>query len=107
MGICRAARDGDALLLGYPNQESPGGTGGKRRHPVPSRIPASERTSRELDELLTHGVADGDARAELLKLAVRRIVRKRWRPRSPRRSDGSTTRMAHRDGYRRGRLRIL
>src|SRR5690349_9027922 len=42
--------------------------------PVPTRIPASERTSQKLDELLTQGVADGDARAELLKLAVKKIV---------------------------------
>ena len=42
--------------------------------PVETRIPASERTSQKLNELLTHGVADGDARAELLKLAVRKIV---------------------------------
>ena len=39
-----------------------------------SRIPASERTSQKLNELLTQGVAEGDARAELLKLAVRKIV---------------------------------
>jgi len=38
------------------------------------RIPPSERTSQQLGELLSHGVADGDARVELLKLAVRRIV---------------------------------
>jgi hypothetical protein len=42
--------------------------------PVPTRIPASERTSQKLEALLTQGVADGDARAELLKLAVRKIV---------------------------------
>ena len=41
---------------------------------MPTRIPASERTSQKLDELLTQGVADGDARTELLKLAVRKIV---------------------------------
>jgi hypothetical protein len=41
---------------------------------VEKRIPASERTSQKLKELLTTGVADGDARAELLKLAVRKIV---------------------------------
>jgi len=41
---------------------------------VETRIPASEPTSQKLNELLTHGVADGDARAELLKLAVRKIV---------------------------------
>ena len=39
-----------------------------------TRIPASERTSQKLDELLSQGVADGDARTELLKLAVRKIV---------------------------------
>jgi hypothetical protein len=32
---------------------------------VKTRIPASERTSQELNALLTKGVADGDARAEL------------------------------------------
>jgi hypothetical protein len=42
--------------------------------PVPTRIPASERTSQKLEELLSQGVADGDARPELLKLAVRKIV---------------------------------
>jgi hypothetical protein len=41
---------------------------------VASRVPASERTSQKLDELLTQGVAEGDARAELIKLAVRKIV---------------------------------
>ena len=39
-----------------------------------TRIPTSERTSQKLNQLLTHGVADGDARAELLKRAVRKIV---------------------------------
>ena len=39
-----------------------------------SRIPASERTSQKLNELLTQGVAEGDARSELIKLAVRKIV---------------------------------
>jgi len=41
---------------------------------VETRIPASERTSQKLNELLTTGVADGDARAELLKLVVRKIA---------------------------------
>ena len=36
--------------------------------PVPTRIPASERTSQKLDELLTQGVAAGDARVEELLL---------------------------------------
>lgn len=39
-----------------------------------SRIPASERTSQKLNELLTRGVAEGDARSELIKLAVRKII---------------------------------
>ncbi len=38
------------------------------------RIPASERTSQKLHELLTQGVADGDARTELIRLAVRKII---------------------------------
>jgi len=42
--------------------------------PVETRIPASERTSQKLNELLTQGVAEGDARSELIKLAVRKIV---------------------------------
>ena len=33
---------------------------------MPTRIPASERTSQKLDELLTQGVADGDARSLLV-----------------------------------------
>ena len=39
-----------------------------------TRIPASDRTSQKINELLTDGVAAGDARAELVKLAVREIV---------------------------------
>lgn len=39
-----------------------------------SRVPATERTGQKLDELLTQDVADGDARAELRELAVRKIV---------------------------------
>src|SRR5437773_2585510 len=42
--------------------------------PVEMRIPASERTSQKLNELLTQGIAEGDARSELIKLAVRKIV---------------------------------
>src|SRR5262245_35798863 len=53
------------------HREAPAARGGI---PVPTRIPASERTSQKLEELLTQGVADGDARTELLKLAVRKIV---------------------------------
>jgi putative transposase len=39
-----------------------------------ARIPASEQTHQRLEALLKDGVADGDARSELLKLAVRKIV---------------------------------
>ena len=39
-----------------------------------TRIPASERTSQKLEELLSQGVTDGDARSELLKLGLRKIV---------------------------------
>ncbi len=38
------------------------------------RIPASERTHQQLEQLLQQGIGDGDARAELIKLAVRKIV---------------------------------
>jgi hypothetical protein len=41
---------------------------------VETRIPASERTSQKLNELLKAGVADGDARAEPLKLAVHKMI---------------------------------
>jgi len=41
---------------------------------VESRVPASERTSQKLNELLSQGVGEGDARSELIKLAVRKIV---------------------------------
>jgi len=77
---------------------------------LPTRIRASERTSQELDELLSQGVADGDALAELLKLAVRKIVeevleaevadavgRGYYEGRAP---PGAR----YRNGYRRGRL---
>ena len=39
-----------------------------------ARIPASEQTHQRLEALLREGVADGDARTELFKLAVRKIV---------------------------------
>jgi putative transposase len=42
--------------------------------PMGARIPASEQTHQRLEELLKGGVADGDARTELFKLAVRKIV---------------------------------
>jgi putative transposase len=39
-----------------------------------ARIPASEQTHQRLEALLKDGVADGEARSELFKLAVRKIV---------------------------------
>lgn len=76
-----------------------------------SRIPASERTHQKLDELLTQGVADGDARAELLKLAVRKIVEEALEAEvvdalgREYYENGATPGAGYRNGYRRGRLR--
>jgi putative transposase len=77
---------------------------------VPTRIPASERTSQKLDELLTKGVADGDARAELLKLAVRKIVEEALEAEVADAvgrgyyANGAPPGAGYRNGYRRGRL---
>lgn len=76
-----------------------------------SRIPASERTSQKLSELLTQGVADGDARAELLKLAVRKIVEEALEAEVAEvvgrgyYEGGAAPGAGYRNGYRRGRLR--
>ncbi len=76
-----------------------------------SRIPASERTSQQLDELLSQGVADGDARAELLKLAVRKIVEEALEAEVAETvgrgyyENGAESGAGYRNGYRRGRLR--
>jgi putative transposase len=78
---------------------------------VESRIPASERTSQKLSELLTEGVADGDARAELLKLAVRKIVEEALEAEVAEvvgrgyYQAGAAPGAGYRNGYRRGRLR--
>jgi transposase-like protein len=78
---------------------------------VPTRIPASERTSQKLDELLTQGVGDGDARAELLKLAVRKIVEEALEAEVAEAvgreyyENGAAPGAGYRNGYRRGRLR--
>ena len=78
---------------------------------MPTRIPASERTSQKLDELLTQGVADGDARAELLKLAVRKIVEEALEAEVAEvvgrgyYEAGAAPGAGYRNGYRRGRLR--
>jgi len=77
---------------------------------VPTRIPASERTSQKLDELLSQGVADGDARAELLKLAVRKIVEEALEAEVADAvgrgyyENGAPPGAGYRNGYRRGRL---
>jgi putative transposase len=78
---------------------------------VPTRIPASERTSQKLEELLSQGVADGDARAELLKLAVRKIVEEALEAEVAEAvgreyyENGAAPGSGYRNGYRRGRLR--
>jgi putative transposase len=78
---------------------------------VESRIPASERTSQKLRELLTEGMADGDARAELLKLAVRKIVEEALEAEVAAAlgrgyyEAGAAPGAGYRNGYRRGRLR--
>jgi transposase-like protein len=80
---------------------------------VPTRIPASERTSQKLEELLTQGVADGDARAELLKLAVRKIVEEALEAEVAEAvgrnyyENGAAPGAGYRNGYRRGRLRTV
>src|SRR5439155_6095177 len=108
---CWITRRG-CTLAWQPNSSSPGGTGGKRRHPVASRIPASERTSRELDELLTRGVAGVDARAELLELAVRKIVEEALEAEVAGAKgrgyyeNGAPPGVGYRNGYRRRRLAI-
>ncbi len=77
---------------------------------MPARIPASERTSQKLDELLTQGVAGGDARAELLKLAVRKIVEEALEAEVADAvgrgyyENGAPLGAGYRNGYRRGRL---
>jgi len=78
---------------------------------VETRIPASERTSQKLSELLTKGVADGDTRAELLKLAVRKIVEEALEAEVSEAlgrdyyENGAEPGRGYRNGYRRGRLR--
>ena len=77
---------------------------------MPTRIPASERTSQKLDDLLTQGVADGDARTELLKLAVRKIVEEALEAEVAEAvgrgyyENGAAPGAGYRNGYRRSRL---
>ena len=75
------------------------------------RIPASERTSQKLQELLTQGVADGDARTELIRLAVRKIVEETLEAEVDAAlgrgyyESGAAPGAGYRNGYRRGRLK--
>ena len=75
------------------------------------RIPASERTSQKLHELLTQGVADGDARTELIRLAVRKIVEEALEAEVDTAlgrgyyESGAAPGAGYRNGYRRGRLK--
>src|SRR3989475_7363181 len=79
--------------------------------PVEMRIPASERTSQKLNELLTQGIAEGDARSELIKLAVRKIVEEALEAEVAEAvgrgyyESGAVPGAGYRNGYRRGRLR--
>ena len=75
------------------------------------RIPASEQTHQRLEALLKDGVADGDTRTELFRLAVRKIVEEALEAEV---SDalgrgyyesGAEPGRGYRNGYRRGRLR--
>ena len=74
------------------------------------RIPASERTHQRLEQLLEQGVGDGDARAELIKLAVRKIVEEALEAEVREAvgrgyyESGATPGAGYRNGYRRGRL---
>ncbi len=76
-----------------------------------TRIPASERTRQKLDALLTQGVTEGDARTELVKLAVRKIVEDVLDAEAAEAvgrdyyEHGATPGAGYRNGYRRGRLR--
>jgi len=75
------------------------------------RIPASTQTHQRLTELLERGVADGDARAELIKLAVRKIVEEALEAEVTDAlgreyyANGATPGRGYRNGYRRGRLK--
>ena len=75
------------------------------------RIRASEQTHQRLQQLLEEGVADGDARAELIKLAALKIVEEALEAEVSEAvgrgyyENGATPGAGYRNGYRRGRLR--
>ena len=75
------------------------------------RIPASERTSQKLNELLTQGIAEGDARSELIKLPVRKIVEGALEAEVAEAvgrgyyENGAAPGAGYRNGYRQSRLR--
>jgi transposase-like protein len=76
-----------------------------------SRIPASEQTHQRLEDLLKRGLTDGDARSELLKLAVRKIVEEALEGEVGDAlgrgyyESGAEPGRGYRNGHRRGRLR--
>ena len=76
-----------------------------------TRIPASERTSQKLEELLRQGVTDGEARSELVKLGLRKIVEEVLEGEATDAlgrdyyEHGAAPGAGYRNGYRRGRLR--
>ena len=91
-------------------QASPGGTGGERRHPRAHENTGIGADKPEACRAVTQGVADGDASAELLKLAVRKIVAETLEGRGGRGgrpghdANGPTPGAGDWNGYRRGRL---
>ena len=83
------------------------GTKTKRR-----RVGPAARGGQKLEELLSQGVADGgDARAELLKLAVRKIVEEALEAEVAKAvgrgyyENGAEAGAGYRNSYQRGRLR--
>ena len=107
---CWITRRG-CTLAWNPNQASPVGAGGKRRHPRAHENTGIGADEQKLDELLTQGVGDGDARAALLKLAVRKIVEEALEAEVTEAvgreyyETGAAPGGGYRNGYRRGRLR--
>src|SRR5207247_4991630 len=95
-------------LAWHPSPRSPVGAGGKRRHPR-----GVENTGLGADKPEAQRAADaeGDARSELIKLAVRKIVEEALEAEVAEAvgrgyyENGAAPGAGYRNGYRRGRLR--
>jgi len=98
-------------LAWHASRRSPVGAGGKRRHPRGDENTGLGGTSQKLNELLTQGIAEGDARSELIKLAVRKIVEEALEAEVAEAvgrgyyENGAAPGAGYRNGYRRSRLR--